>query len=149
MKRIFLAGAGRSSAVLIKFLLSRSEATGFKLVVGDVTMEAAQAKTGAHPNSLAIAFDVLNDDQRATEVAGSDVVISLLPPHLHHLLVKECIRFKKHFISASYISSEVLAMNEAATNAGILVLGECGLDPGIDHMSAIDRKSTRLNSSHT
>ncbi len=138
MHNILLVGAGRSSSSLISYLISLCESKKWGLVVGDVSQESAHEKTKGHPSAKAIQLDVNNSDQCATEVQNCSLVISLLPPHLHHVLALECIKQKKHFITASYLSPEILALNEEAKNAGILMLNECGLDPGIDHMSAME-----------
>ena len=138
MKKILLLGAGRSSSALIKYLLDRSESGNWELVVGDVSESMAMEKTGGHPRSKAIAFDVTNPDNRQEQIKNADLVISLLPPHLHLLAAENCIHYKKHFLTASYLSGEMEQLKEKAAAAGVLILNECGLDPGIDHMSAME-----------
>ncbi|HMT29530.1 MAG TPA: saccharopine dehydrogenase C-terminal domain-containing protein [Bacteroidia bacterium] len=138
MHTILLVGAGRSSSSLISYLLTLCRDKKWNLVVGDVSQEAALAKTKGDASAKAILFDVNNADQCESEVKNCSLVISLLPPHLHHLMAVECIKQKKHFITASYLSPEIQALHEEAQNAGILMLNECGLDPGIDHMSAME-----------
>lgn len=138
MHNILLVGAGRSSSSLISYLLTICRDKKWHLVVGDVSQEAAFAKTKGDPFSKAITFDVNNSDQCELEVKKCNLVISLLPPHLHHLIAVECIKQKKHFITASYLTPEIQALHEEAINSGVLMLNECGLDPGIDHMSAME-----------
>jgi len=138
MKKILLIGAGRSSSALIRYLLEQAESRQWEIVIGDVSEASAREKTGAHPRARAIEFDVNDATRREVEVQKSDLIISLLPPHLHHLVAADCVTFKKHFITASYINADMVALHEAAVQNGILILNECGLDPGIDHMSAME-----------
>jgi len=138
MKNVLITGAGRSSSALIDYLLKYSVSNNIKVSVGDVTVDAAAQKTGNHPNARPIKFDVNDVNQRSAEVAQADVVISLLPPHLHHVLAVECLAHKKHFITASYLTPEMEKLHSQVKAAGILFLNECGLDPGIDHMSAME-----------
>ncbi|MGR6086838.1 MAG: saccharopine dehydrogenase family protein [Arcticibacter sp.] len=138
MKTIFIAGAGRSSFYLISHLLENSQQFGFRVVVGDASLELAVSKCNNHPHSTPISFDVNNSDLRSEMVSKADIVISLLPPDMHHLLVSECLSHGKHFISASYVSAKVATMESEARAKGVVVISECGLDPGIDHMSAME-----------
>lgn len=137
MPNILLAGAGRSASSLIKYLLDNASQEGWKIVIGDISVEHAQQKAGNHPHAKGIVFDVNDDWQRIKEVQTADLVISLLPPHLHILVAKDCVRLGKHLVTASYVSKEIEALSEDAENAEVLLLNEMGLDPGIDHMSAM------------
>lgn len=136
-KRILLMGAGRSSSALIRYLIEHSAIQKWEITVGDVSEQLAIEKTKGVPNTRAIAFDVNNDQQREAEISYTDLVISLLPPSLHIKAVLDCVRLKKSIITASYNSAEIQQFHLEAKNAGILILNECGLDPGIDHMSAM------------
>jgi saccharopine dehydrogenase-like NADP-dependent oxidoreductase len=138
MKTVFVAGAGRSSTTLIYHLLECSEGIGLRVIVGDASLELAVSKCNNHPNSVAIEFDVNNSDLCSSLVSQADIVISLLPPDMHHLLVDECLKHGKHFLSASYVSDKVAALAPAARAKGVVMISECGLDPGIDHMSAME-----------
>jgi saccharopine dehydrogenase (NADP+, L-glutamate forming) len=137
MKTILVLGAGRSSPSLINYLLTNASKLGCRIVVGDASIEAAQARIGNSQNGLAIKFDVHDAVQSRATIEKADVVISLLPPTLHVLVAKYCLEYKKHFLNASYTSEEVKALHPAALDNGLLFLNECGLDPGIDHMSAM------------
>lgn len=137
MKKILLIGAGRSSSALIKYLLETGLQKNWSITIGDVSVELAQEKCKGFSGARAIKFDVNDAAQREYEVQCSDLVISLLPPHLHHLVAVDCVKLKKHFLTASYLSEEILALDEEARHTGVLLLNECGLDPGIDHMSAM------------
>ncbi|HKR03281.1 MAG TPA: saccharopine dehydrogenase C-terminal domain-containing protein [Bacteroidia bacterium] len=137
MRSILVLGAGLSSSALIKYLLDHSQAENWNVTVADFSLETAKAKTKNHANARAIAFDIHNENQRAEEIKNADIVISLLPPGLHYLAAADCIRFKKNLITASYVSEQTKNLENDAAHAGILLLNEMGLDPGIDHMSAM------------
>ncbi|MCW3101711.1 MAG: saccharopine dehydrogenase [Bacteroidetes bacterium] len=137
MKNILVIGAGRSSSSLIKYLLDNSDKEGWSVTVADVSLEAVMQKTQGHPNSRAIEFDINNEQQRAEEISYADLVISMLPAFMHMNVASDCLRFKKHLATASYVSKEMADMHVAAQEAGIVLLNETGLDPGIDHASAM------------
>lgn len=138
MKNIFIAGAGRSAGYLIRYLLQYSENHDLTITVGDADLENIRKITGNHPSAIPVTFDVTDPGQREKYINGADVVISLLPPPLHPLLIGDCIRLKKHFLNASYLTPEISSWDVKAREAGILMLLECGLDPGIDHLSAME-----------
>jgi saccharopine dehydrogenase-like NADP-dependent oxidoreductase len=137
MKNILVIGAGRSASSLIRYLLEHSSAESWKVTVGDVSEELARQKTAKHPNAIAIAFDVNNVQQREDQIRQADIVVSMLPASLHLLVAKTCLQFGKHLITASYVSKEIAALDAEAKQKGLLFLNEMGLDPGIDHMSAM------------
>jgi saccharopine dehydrogenase-like NADP-dependent oxidoreductase len=137
MKQILIIGAGRSATSLIEYLLKYSTSENWKVTVGDLTQELAQQKIKSHPNGRAIAFDIHNLDQREQEIKNADVVISMLPAHMHIPVAIDCVRFKRNMVTASYVSSEMQALDKDARDAGIILLNEIGVDPGIDHMSAM------------
>ncbi len=142
MKRIFVIGAGLSSPTLIKYLLDNSIEYNWKVIVGDISEESAQKRINGHPNGEAIAFDIYNEKQRTDEVKKSDIIISMLPARFHHFVAKECVKYAKHMVTASYVSEEIKELDNEAKDKGIILLNEIGVDPGIDHMSAkniIDR----------
>lgn len=137
MKNILLLGAGKSSHVLIKYLLSNA-AGMWKVTVADISLEAAQANVGNHASGRARTLDINNAPQREGAVSSADLIISLLPPALHLIVAKDCLRFKKHLLTASYVSPGMEALHNDAAGSGLIFLNECGLDPGIDHMSAME-----------
>jgi saccharopine dehydrogenase-like NADP-dependent oxidoreductase len=137
MRKILIIGAGRSASSLIKYLLDKSETENLFVTIGDLSEDLAKKKTGNHKNSRAIAFDVFNADQRKQEIQQADVVISMLPAHMHIEVAKDCILYKKHMVTASYISAEMQALDAVAKENNIVLMNEIGLDPGIDHMSAM------------
>lgn len=137
MKKILVIGAGRSSSSLINYLLDHSTKENWKVTVGDMSLDLVNQKTKGHPNSRAILFDVNDYNQRAEEIALSDIVISMLPASMHSSVATDCVRFKKHLVTASYVSKEMSELNAEANAAGIILINEAGLDPGIDHASAM------------
>lgn len=137
MRKIVLIGAGRSSSSLIRYLLDHAESENWMLIVADVTEKNALEKTAGHPRSKAIKFDINDEAGRVAIIAEADLVISMLPATMHYPVAVECLKQKKHLLTASYVSPEMQALNDAAELSGVLFLNECGLDPGIDHMSAM------------
>jgi len=137
MRHILVIGAGRSASSLIKYLLDHSEKEQLHITIGDLSIELAQQKTNNHKNARAISFDVCNDEQRKKEIQQADIVISMLPAHLHIEVAKDCVFYKKNMITASYISEEMKSLDFQAKENQIVLMNEIGLDPGIDHMSAM------------
>ena len=136
MSSILVLGAGRSSSALISYLLSQASDHNWKITVGDVSEKAAQERVGKSPHGKPIRFDI-QDESSSAIIASHDVVISVMPAALHPVVAKKCIELKRHLLTASYVSPEMKAMDEDAKKNGLLFLNECGLDPGIDHMSAM------------
>ncbi|CAM1346220.1 saccharopine dehydrogenase family protein [Tenacibaculum crassostreae] len=137
MRNILIIGAGRSSSSLIKYLLDKSSQENLHITIGDVSLESAQSKVNNHTNASAIQLDVFNADERASAIQKADIVISMLPASFHIEVAKDCISYGKHMVTASYISNEMKALDEQAKAKGLVFMNEIGLDPGIDHMSAM------------
>ncbi len=137
MKRILVIGAGRSSSTMIKYFLNQSQKENWLIRVGDMQLSFAQEKVGNHVNGEAFKFNALNAEERRKEISNSDIVISMLPARFHLEVVRDCIDLKKDVITPSYVTDEMKALNEKIIDAGIIAMNEMGLDPGIDHMSAM------------
>lgn len=137
MKKILVLGAGLSSSYLIKYLLDHAVTENWQVTVADTNLTAAKHKTNNHSHAIAIELNITDDSARSMSIAQHDLVISLLPPAMHILAAKDCIKHAKHLVTASYISDEMKQLDAAAKEAGVLLLNECGLDPGIDHLSAV------------
>lgn len=137
MKKILLFGAGLSASTLIKYLLDHSSAESWHLDVVDQNLELTLAKLAGHPNATAHSFNALDSEQRRPYIAHADLVISMLPAAYHVDVAKDCIALQKHLITPSYISAEMRALDAQAKAAGIIIMNEIGVDPGIDHMSAM------------
>ncbi|MBL4735168.1 MAG: saccharopine dehydrogenase NADP-binding domain-containing protein [Flavobacteriales bacterium] len=138
MKKIFVIGAGRSAPTLIKYLLDQSGENNWNVKVGDISKELAEKRVNGHDNGKAIVFDVMNGEQRRTEIEDVDVVVSMLPPSLHIGVARDCVALGKHMITASYVSDEMKALNSEAETKGVVLLNEIGVDPGLDHLSSME-----------
>ena len=137
MRKILIIGSGKSSAYLIKYLLSKSEKENLFVIVADKHIAKIKILLNNHSNSKAIKLDVFNDNSREKEILAADIVISMLPARFHLMVAKDCIKHRKNMLTASYISDEMLALNNSAIEKDIIIMNEIGLDPGIDHMSAM------------
>jgi hypothetical protein len=137
MRNILIIGAGRSASSLIRYLLEKSATENLHVTIGDLSVELARKKTNGHPNATAIALDIFDENQRHAEIEKADIVISMLPAHLHIEVAKDCITYKKHMVTASYISDAMQSLDAAAKENNLIFMNEIGLDPGIDHMSAM------------
>ena len=137
MKNILIIGAGKSSSSLIKYLLEKSTKECLHITVGDKSTENAKRLIGNHDNASIIHLDIFNETIRRESIKKSDLVISMLPARLHIEVAKDCIRFGKHMVTASYISKEMKALHDDVKSKGLVFMNEIGLDPGIDHMSAM------------
>ena len=137
MKNILIIGAGKSSSYLIKYLLEKSNNENLRLTIGDICTKNADLMIQDHKNAKSILLDVFNLEQRQKLIKKSDLVISMLPARFHLEVAKDCISFGKHMVTASYISNEMKALDKAAKKKGLVFMNEIGVDPGIDHMSAM------------
>lgn len=136
MANILVLGAGRSSSALIDYIIKQAEKFEWRVTVGDVSKQAAETRIG-NGKATAISFDIQHLEQSQAAIGSADVVISLIPAHLHSLVAKICLAKGKHLLTASYVSPEMKSFHDEALHKGLLFLNECGLDPGIDHMSAM------------
>ncbi|WP_026451048.1 saccharopine dehydrogenase family protein [Aequorivita capsosiphonis] len=137
MRNILIIGAGRSATSLIRYLLDKSEEEKLFITIGDISLESAQKLIQGHPNAKGIMLDVFKDEQRKEAVKNSDLVISMLPARFHIEVARECIELGKPMVTASYVSDEMQALDEQAKAKGLVMMNEIGLDPGVDHMSAM------------
>ncbi len=137
MKQILLFGAGKSATVLIDYLTENAQEEDWKLIVVDTNLQLALNKIKGSPVASAISFDIMNVEKRREYIIQSDIVISMLPPVLHSEVAKDCLQFSKHLLTASYVDDEMKRMQPVLKDKDVLFLFEMGLDPGIDHMSAM------------
>jgi len=137
MKKILVIGAGRSTGSLIGYLLKNAEAHHWLITVTDVDIALASGKVNGHPNGTAATFDVTNDSERKSMIASHDVVVSMLPATMHGNVAKDCVSMGKHLFTASYVSAEMRELDREAKSKNVLLMNEVGLDPGIDHASAM------------
>jgi len=137
MKHILLFGAGKSATVLIDYLKMTAIEKKWKVTVADNNFQAIQSKVGNHDLVHSVQVNILHDEERKALVQQADVVISLMPPTLHYLIAMDCILYKKHLLTASYVDEKIKNEELQIKENGLLFLYEMGLDPGIDHMSAL------------
>lgn len=137
MRHILIIGAGRSASSLIRYLLSKSESENLHIVVADLSLALAEKKINNHPNATPIALNIFDKEERKTAIEKASIVISMLPAYLHIEIAKDCLQFKKHLVTASYISDAMMELDEEARKNNLIFMNEIGLDPGIDHMSAM------------
>ena len=136
MKKIVIFGAGRSSTSLIEYLLSIAEEQNLLITLLDYNEELAKSKINNHKFGEAHFIDANNPNERLKFIKESQLVISMLPAHMHLGIVKDAIHEKVHVITPSYVTEEIRSLDADAKNSDVLILNEMGLDPGIDHMSA-------------
>ena len=137
MKKILIIGAGRSASSLIKYLLDKSKEENLEIRVADISVENAKNLLQDHPRGIAISLDIFDTEDRRKEIKNSDIVISMLPARFHIEVVKDCLEFEKSLVTASYVSDELMALDEEVKAKKLVFMNEVGLDPGIDHMSAM------------
>jgi len=142
MTNILIIGAGRSTTSLINYLLQNSATYNFKITVADVDIKLAQEKVVNNTNATAISFNINDAYKRREIIQQHDFVISMLPAFMHAEVAKDCVEFGKHIATASYVSADMKALDKDAQNKGLILLNECGLDPGIDHASAMQEINT-------
>ena len=135
MKNILLFGAGRSASTLIDYLLKLCKEKSWSLAIGDVDPEVASKK--AQGQARAFKFDASDESQLVDEIDKADLVISMLPARFHQQVADACLLKGKHLVTASYVTQEMRDMDDEVKAKGLIFLNECGLDPGIDHMSAM------------
>lgn len=137
MKTIVLFGAGKSASVLIKYLIKESEINHWKFIVADANKSMIETKTGGSKFAEAVQLDITDDNAREKVIQRAHVVISMMPPALHFLIAKDCVEYRKHLLTASYLDDKMKSLRDEINHRKLLFLCEMGLDPGIDHMSAM------------
>lgn len=137
MKHILLFGAGKSATVLIDYLKIIATENEWQITVADYDLATAQLKVGIHNLVKAVQVNIKNKNERSQLIRQADLIISMMPPTLHYWVALDCIEFKKHLLTASYVDEKIKNDELKIKNDGLLFLCEMGLDPGIDHMSAM------------
>ena len=137
MKNILVLGAGLSSSSLIRYLLENSVENHWRVSIVDQDIEMVRSKIDGHVNGEALSFNATDRSQRLPEMEKADLVISMLPARFHVPIAEDCIELKTNLITPSYISEEMRNLDAKAKEAGIVIMNEIGVDPGIDHMSAM------------
>ncbi|MES2617929.1 MAG: saccharopine dehydrogenase C-terminal domain-containing protein [Bacteroidota bacterium] len=137
MKNIVLFGAGRSSIYLVEYLQAWCVKNNYMLIIGDKDVQYVQDNVKEKDNLQFQTIDIFDHEKVEALIKISELVISLLPAALHMHIAHLCLDNHKHMATASYVSDEMKAIHDDAINKGLIFLNECGLDPGIDHMSAM------------
>ena len=137
MRNILLIGAGRSTQVLVKYLEKNARDQNWQFTVADQSLSLAQKRVEGCHSAEAIELDINDESKRHQTIAQHDLVVSMLPAHMHLPVAKDCVRLKKHMVTASYISPEMEMLNAEARKNGVIIVNEIGVDPGIDHLSAM------------
>lgn len=136
MKNIFVIGAGLSASSMLRYFTQNAEQENWNIRVCDRDEVLAKSKVSGCDRAEAFSLDALNQADRAPHIEWADLVISMLPARFHIEIAKDCITYKTNLITPSYISPEMKALDKEAREAGIVIMNEIGVDPGIDHMSA-------------
>lgn len=136
-RKILVIGAGKSSFYLFDYLLSKAQEEDLELIIGDLRPENIPAVIAGHPSCTVLKLDILKESERKNAIANATIVVSMLPASLHIKIAKDCLQFRKHLVTASYVSPELKVLDKKVREAGLIFMNEVGLDPGIDHMSAM------------
>ncbi len=137
MRNILIIGAGKSASYLIKYFLDKSVTEHLNITIGDLETSNAKKWIGNHPNANALKLDIFDKSAREQAVQNADIVVSMLPARFHIEVAKDCLKFGKHLVTASYVSEEMKVLDSEAKAKNLIFLNEIGLDPGVDHMSAM------------
>lgn len=137
MVKILVIGAGRSTSSLIGYLLKQAPAYNWQITVADNNLSFAKERVKNYSHGEAVTFDVSNAAEREAFIKANDFVISMLPANMHGDVARDCVRLGRHIATASYVSNDMRELDAEARAKGLLLLNEIGLDPGIDHASAM------------
>jgi saccharopine dehydrogenase-like NADP-dependent oxidoreductase len=134
MKQILILGAGLVARPAVRYLLEKN---GLQVVLADQKVDKAEAIIAGHGNGKAVRMDVKDGTLLARQVSTADIVVSLLPWTLHPVIARLCLTHGKHLVTASYVQDKMQAFDTPAREKGLIFLNEVGVDPGLDHMSAM------------
>lgn len=136
-RKILLVGAGKSTSYLIDYFLEKSDPEELHVSIGDIHPDAIDERIADHPNCTVMRLDIFDAENRQKAIEQCDIVVSMLPARMHMEVARDCIAFDKHLVTASYVSKEIKTLDSQAKEKGLVFMNEIGLDPGIDHMSAM------------
>lgn len=137
VRKILVVGAGKSTFYLLDYLLEKATLENLHITIGDLNPDTISSSIKTHPACTLIRLDIFQDESRKKAILESDIVISMLPALFHQKVALDCIAYNKHMVTASYVSDELQALDETIKEKGLIFMNEIGLDPGIDHMSAM------------
>jgi len=138
MKKILILGAGLSTLSLIDYLLENAEENQWEITVADINEDVARKKVNGSPSGKSMAFNIDDAELTHASIKSHDVIISMLPAFMHMKVAEKCIELKKPMLTASYATPQIKELHDKAVEAGIPIMMELGVDPGIDHMSAMN-----------
>jgi len=136
-RKILVVGAGKSTSYLLDYFLEKARSEDLHLTIADLHPENITESIKGHMACSVLKLDIFDDETRKKLVKHCDIVVSMLPASLHIQVAKDCIAFEKHLVTASYVSEELKSLNEIVKAKKLIFMNEIGLDPGIDHMSAM------------
>ena len=137
MRKILVIGAGKSTSYLLDYLLGKAESEKLHITIGDINPSAIPERIAGDKSCTLISLDIFDEGERTKAISDADIVISMLPARFHIKVAKDCLEHGKHLVTASYISKELLALDKSVKDKGLVFMNEIGLDPGVDHMSAM------------
>lgn len=136
-RKILVVGAGKSTSYMLNYFINKSQAENLEITIADLDPHALPDDIKAHPACELVVLDIFNEKDRKNIIQSADIVVSMLPTRFHATIAKDCLALKKNLVTASYVSDEMKALNTEVEAAGLIFMNEIGLDPGIDHMSAM------------
>ena len=137
MRKILIIGAGKSASYLVKYFLDKSISEKLDITIGDLELSNAKKWIKNNKNARTLKLDIFKEQDRKNAIENSNIVVSMLPARFHIEVAKDCLALGKHMVTASYVSKEMQALDEEAKSKKLVFLNEIGVDPGIDHMSAM------------
>ena len=137
MRKILIIGAGKSASYLVKYFLDKSISEKLDITIGDLELSNAKKWIKNNKNARTLKLDIFKEQDRKNAIENSNIVVSMLPARFHIEVAKDCLSLGKHMVTASYVSKEMQALDEEAKSKKLVFLNEIGVDPGIDHMSAM------------
>ncbi len=137
LRKILVIGAGKSTSYLLDYFLDHAFEENIHLTIGDLNPMEIPETVREHPRCTVLKLDIFDGDARKKAVEDTDIVVSMLPANLHFGVAKDCILYGKPMVTASYVSEDLKTLDEQAKAKGLIFMNEVGLDPGLDHMSAM------------
>tara|TARA_R110000868_G_scaffold159432_1_gene388239 strand:+ start:3859 stop:5232 length:1374 start_codon:yes stop_codon:yes gene_type:complete len=137
LRKILVIGAGKSTSYLLDYFSEKAKEQELQIIIADLNPDTIPERFKTNPSFETIKLDIFKTEERQKIIEEVAIVVSMLPAHLHINIAKDCIQFRKHMVTASYVSDEIKLLDQEAKDKNLVFMNEIGLDPGIDHMSAI------------
>ena len=137
-RNILVIGVGKSTAYLLDYFLEKATSEELHITIADVQLSQIPTNIQQHPAFSLLRLDIFDDTARAKAIQHADIVVSMLPARFHPIIAKDCVAYSKHMVTASYVSEEMQALAPEVKAKGLVFMNEMGVDPGIDHMSAME-----------